>query len=268
MKTLVMLAALLAQSADDHPRAVAGRIQFPSADDVKSWTDKGPEYATVLKAVLAKETWGAAVKFLEENLAPFSDDWTIAVSLGEWEGDHPAHGERDGKAAVIKFNMKKLGAYERKMIDFRKQDEDLRKNGKRIEWKVPPLKYDRLIPHELVHVLQGGFASPDWFHEGLASWAGDDMNYVKAFLYKAESVQDVEAKLGTDDDVYGRGQIFMKWLEQKLGRAAFKTLAKSTFIDGGAVKPALEKLLKIDWDRIKADELAWAKTYSTQQKPK
>lgn len=263
----VALLFLLLQSPDDHAKAVVGRIAFPKAEEVKRWADKGPEFANVLDVVMKRETWTAAVKFIEEHVAPFADDWKIEVTLAEWEGNHPAEGERVDKAAPVKFNMKRLSAYEKKMIDFRRQEAELKKKGKRFAWKIPPLKYDRLIVHELVHVVQGTYKSPEWFHEGLASWAGADPNYVMAFLYNNEEVKDVEKPL-EGDDLYGRSQLFMMWLEKKAGRDAFKKLAKATIVDGGETKPALEKLLGTTWEKIAAEELAWTTQYGKKNRPK
>src|SRR5688572_8009797 len=183
MMIALPLLILLFQSPDDHARAVVDRIVFPKPEVVKQWADKGPEYANVLDVVMKRDTWAAAVKFIEERVAPFADDWKVEVFLAEWEGDHPATGDRVKKYAPVKFNMKRLSAYEKKMIDFRRQEEELKKKGKRFAWKIPPLKYDRLIVHELVHVVQGEYKSPEWFREGLASWAGADPNYVMAYLY-------------------------------------------------------------------------------------
>ena len=261
------LLLLFQQSADDHAKAVVDRIAFPTAEQVKSWADKGPEYANVLGIVMKRETWTAAVKFIEEHVGPFADDWKIAVTLEEWEGSHASHGERTEKAATVKFNMKRLSAYEKKMIDLRRQEAELMKKGKRFAWKIPPLKYDRLIVHELVHIVQGTGGAPDWFREGMASWAGADPNYVMAFLYNNDAVKEVDSPL-EGDDLYGRGHLFMMWLESKAGREVFKKAAKAIFLDGGEVKGSLEKLLGMAWDKLSAEELAWTTQYAKKNRPK
>ncbi len=267
MIPLLAILLLVSQSADDRAGAVVDRIAFPKAAEVKSWTDKGPQFKNVLDVVLKREHWKSAVKFIEEHLGPIADDWKIEVSLAEWEGDHPSEGERKGKAAPVRLNMKRLSAYEKKMIDFRQQEQELKKKGKRFAWKIPPLKYDRLIVHELVHIVQGEYKSPAWFHEGLASWAGADPNYVMAYLYHNDDVKDVESPL-EGDDLYGRSQLFMMWLEKKAGREAFKKLAKATIFDGGEAKAALEKLLGAAWEKISAEELAWTTQYAKKNRPK
>ena len=267
MNALALLLLLVVQSPDDRAKAVVDRISFPKAEEVKTWADKGPEYKNVLDVVLKREAWRAAVKHVEELLAPISDDWKIEVSLSEWEGNHPAEGDRKGTAAPVKFNMKRLSAYELKMIDFRRQAEELKKKGKRLDWKVPPLKYDRLIVHELVHVVQGEYASPEWFREGLASWAGADPNYVMAYLYNNLEVKEVEAPLD-GDDLYGRSQIFMLWLEKRSGREIFKKMVKATILDGAEVKETLAKLLGMSWEKIVEEELIWTTQYGKNHRPK
>ena len=267
MKSLLPLLLLFPQSSDDHAKAVVDRIVFPKAEEVKDWADKGPEYKNVLDIVLKREAWTAAVKTIEENVAPFADDWKIQATLAEWEGSHESHGERADKAGTVKFNMKRLAAYEKKMIDYRRQEAELKKKGKRFAWKVPPLKYDRLIVHELVHVVQGTYGGPDWFREGLASWAAADPNCLMGFLYNNNEVKQVESPL-EGDDLYGRSHLFMMWLEKKAGREVFKKLTKATILDAGEVKTALEKLLGTTWEKISAEELVWTTQYANKNRPK
>lgn len=264
---VLLIALLLLQSPDDRAQALLSRTAFPPAEEVKTWADKGPEYKNVLEVVLKRDSWKSSAKFVEEKLGPFGDDWTIQVTLAEWDGDHPSEADRKAKQAVVRFNMRRLSAYEKKMIDFRRQEAELKKQRKRFAWKVPPLKYDRLIVHELVHVLQGPYSSPPWFHEGLASWAGADPNYVMGFLYAHDEVKDVESPLD-GDNLYGRGQLFMMWLEKKSGAEIFKKLMKATAVDGADSKAALEKLLGTTWDKISAEELAWTTQYAKKNRPK
>jgi hypothetical protein len=62
--------------------------------------------------------------------------------------------------------------------------------------------------------------------------------------------------------------MFMKWVEHRLGKAGFKPLAKATFIENGEWKAALEKTLKLTWEQIVKDELAWATEYAGKTRPK
>ncbi|MBI2930326.1 MAG: hypothetical protein HYY16_01630 [Planctomycetes bacterium] len=258
---MVGLALVLAlgQATDEHARQVVERMTFPDAAAIKVWTDQGPEYKTVLDVVLKRGHWVAAVKALEERLGPFGDAWAIEVKLSEWGGTHVARGDRIGEKGEIAFNMRRLGEYERKLRDFRKQAEELRKQGKRMTWKVPPIKYERILHHELTHVLQGEYASPGWFHEGLASWMGGDLNYVKAFTVAKKPVQSIEVDLSADpDDEYGRGMLFFLWLEDRVRVAGIKKLYGATVVEGGDWKQALEEATRLEWAKIVEVERAWS----------
>ena len=265
MTLLLLLLAL--QSADDRAKAAVAKISFPSDDDVKAWTAKGDEHTRVLDAVLKRETWIAAVKSVEERLMPLGD-WTLTVKLTEWDSSHPAHGHREGAKAGILFNMKRLGAYERKMDGFRRQQEELRKQGKTMVWRVPPLRYERLIWHELAHVVQGEITTPAWFHEGLASWIGDDACYLHDFIDANRQVADVETALPRDEDPYGRGQFFMKWLEAKIGRDGMKRLVKAVYLDGADWKKSLVEVTKLEWDDLKKLELDATRAAAEKLRPK
>src|SRR5258705_10163824 len=173
------------------------------------------------------------------------------TSRREWKGTNPSHAERPHKVAPVKYTRRRWAESEKKLSDNRSRREALKKKGKRIAWKVPPLKYDRLVAHELVHVIQGSCKAPDWFREGMASWAGADPNYVMSFLYNNDAVKEVESPL-EGDDLYGRSHLFMMWLEKKSGREVFKKWAKATLIRGGEVKASLEKLLGMTWEKVSA----------------
>ncbi len=264
----LLLAALLAQGADDRARDFVKRITFPDADAIKAWTDQGKEHKQVLEVVLKREHWVAAAKEVESKLGPLKDEWSVEVKLGEWKGTHVAMGDRVGDKAQVRFNMRRLGEYERRMDGFRKQAEELQKQGKRMGWKVPPIKYERIIHHELTHVLQGEYKSPGWFHEGLASWMGSDMNYVIAFGYAKKLVQSNEVDLSADpDDEYGRGMMFFRWIEDRSGAAAVKKLYEATAVAGGDWKKSLEEAVHLEWGKIVEAERAWSEKYCRRHTP-
>ncbi len=266
---LVLLLVLQAPSADDRARDVVKRMTFPDEAAVKKWTDQGTEYVTLLNVLLKRELWVDAVKYVEEKLGPIGDTWAIEVALQEWNGTTVALGDRIGERCQVRFNMRKLGDYERKMEGFRKQDEELRKKGKRLSWKVPPIRYDRIVHHELTHILQGEVKTPGWFHEGLASWVGNDMNYVIAFGYAKKPVQSIEVDLSADpDDEYGRGMMFYKWLESKNGQAGVKKLFKATYADGVDWKKALEEATGLKWAGIIEAEREWSERYCKSHAPR
>lgn len=259
---------LLVQASDDRAREIVKRISFPAPEAVKSWTDKGPEYQRVLDVLLKRENWVGAIRTCEERLGPFADSWAIEVKLGEWNGTHVGKGDRFGDRAEVALNMRRLGEYERKLEDYRKQAEELRKQGKRMVWKVPPIRYERILHHELVHVLQGEYKSPGWFHEGFASWIGDDMNYIIAFANLGKPVQSIEVDLSADaDDEYARGMAFFKWLESRDGRDGIKKLFKLTAASGGDWKKGLEEVTHLSWEKVVAVEQEWSAEYFKKNTP-
>ena len=161
-----------------------------------------------------------------------------------------------------------LGEYERKMIDYRKQQEELAKQHKHMVWKVPPIKYERLIWHELTHIFQGEVKTPDWFHEGLASWMGDDICYILDFLVAGKEVMDIDEPLAAGDDAYPRGMMFMKWLEEKAGREGMKKIMKAVYTDGADWKKALCDGTKLEWASLKKVELEASKKLAEKNRPR
>lgn len=262
--------ALLAQAParDARARDIVERITFPDAGAVKQWTDQGPEYRTFLDILLKKENWVVAVRELEERLGPFADTWTIEVALDDWKSRLAATSNRSGARGRIRFNMRTLGGYERTLIALRKQAEDLKREGKRMRWKVPPVKYERLIHHELTHILQGDCESPGWFHEGLATWAAADMLYVISFAHARRPVQSIEVDLSADpDDEYGRGMMFFSWLESLKGRDGVRRLYQTSVVEGTPWKKALEDVTGLKWSGIIETERAWSAAFCAKHAP-
>jgi hypothetical protein len=261
--------ALVAQAAPEaRAKEIVGRMTFPDAESVKAWTDRGPEYKSLADILLRRENWILAVRELEERLGPFGDAWTIEVALDEWDGSLAAKTERGGDKGRIRFNMRRLGEYERKMMALRKQADDLKREGKRMAWKVPPVKYVRLLHHELTHVLQGVHQAPGWFHEGLATWAGADMNYVIAYAHARKPVLSIEVDLSAGpDDEYGRGMMFFRWLESVRGAAGVRKLYRATVVDGREWKPALEEVSGLAWADLVEAERAWSVKFCAEHRP-
>jgi hypothetical protein len=264
--TLCCSPGAAAPQGEDRPKKLVDAVSFPSAEQVKEWTAKGDEHKRVLDVVLKRDHWIAAVRAIEERLGAMGD-WTLEVKLSAWDSSHPAHGHREGTKAEILFNMRRLGEYERKMDEHRRRQEALAKEGKRMVWRVPPIRYERLIWHELAHVFQGEVATPDWFHEGLASWIGDDSCYLYDFAVANKEVADVDARLTRDEDPYGRGQFFMKWLDSKIGREGMKKVAKAVYADRTDWKKALTEATSLEWDALKKAELDATRTAAAKLRP-
>ncbi len=269
MPTTLLVALLLALQ-QDHAREVLKRVTFPSAETVKSWSEQGPEYRRVLEAVLSRDHWAAAIRTCEEKLGAFGDGWTIDVKLGEWRGTQVASGDRVGDRGEVRLNMRRLGEYERRMDEVRREAADLiRKGAKPVYLKSSPLQYPRIIHHELVHVLQGETRSPGWFHEGLAAWLADDACYIEAFFATQKEIQSVDVDLSAvADDEVARGHAFFRWFEERRGKEAVKELYKRTVTNGDDWKEALQGATGLEWSKIVAVERERTAETLKKKKPK
>jgi hypothetical protein len=164
--------------------------------------------------------------------------------------------------------MRRLAEYLEKLDAIEAQRKEFEKAGKRLVYKVPPTKFDRLVYHELTHVLQSGYEAPKWFTEGLASWIGDDPVYLYAFATADKRVGEIDEALEEEDDAYGRGLIFFKWLEQKSGRDALRKLAKETYLDRKPWKESLEKVTGLSWSDLRKEEREWSARRMRGYKPR
>jgi len=244
----LLLLVLAAQGADERAKKIAERISFARVEG------KSDEGKRALGLLTDKARWAAAIKEVEEKLGgPFQDGTALEVTF-DYDGDEFV---KMAGATTIRFNLKKIEAYQKKLDDLERQRLDLAKQGKRMVFRLPPARIERFIPHELTHVLQKqkGVEAPEWFDEGLAQWVGDDPNVLIGFALAERKVDSIEAPLAEAGDVYARGHLFFKWLEAK--GALRKTFAAALF---GAVpwKKALEEATGLAWDKILAAEKEWS----------
>lgn len=251
---IAILIALLAQ--EDRAEKLYGQVRFP--EDRKAWEAKSDTHRRVLDVVLRKDHWVGALRTIESRLGPLPDDLVITVELADWEGSVPAEGTGDGSSGQVRFNMRRLVEYLEKVDEFEKKRKELEKQGKRMYYKVPPTKYDRLVYHELAHVYQGGCKAPKWFLEGMASWIGQDPNYMYAFAVAGRKVEDIDTPLAEDDDNYGRGMLFFLWLETKIGSDGMKKLGTAVRGSEFDWKKTLETLTSTSWADVRKAELAWS----------
>lgn len=265
---MIRLALLIACAAAQEDRAekLYRQVQLPA--DRKEWEAKSDVHRRVLEIVLRKDHWVGAFRTIESKLGAFPDDLAIVVELADWDGSVPAEGHGDGSAGQIRFNLRRLVEYQEKIDAFEKKRKELEKQGKRMYYKVPPTKYDRLVYHELAHVHQSGCRAPKWFLEGLASWIGDDPNYMYAFAVAGKKVEDIETPLAEDDDNYGRGMLFFLWLESRIGEDGMKKLGPATRAKEFDWKKSLESVTGLAWAEIRATEKAWSAERLKRYTPK
>jgi hypothetical protein len=243
---LLSLAAI--QGADDRAKKNAERIAFAKQDA------RSDEEKHVLALLTDRPRWAAAFKEVEEKLGgAFKDDTAVLVTF-DYDGDEFA---KMAGATTIRFNLRKLEAYQKKLDDLERQRRELAKQGKRMTFRLPPAKIERFLPHELTHVLQKqkGAEAPEWFEEGLAQWVGDDSNVLIGFALAERKVESIETPVSEANDVYARGHLFFKWLESK---GAIRKTCSAALFGGVPWKKALEDATGLAWDRLLAAEREWS----------
>src|SRR5204863_4011948 len=139
-------------------------------------------------------------------------------------GEEYGQGSAAGIEGRVRFNLPKLEEYQRKVDELEKQKKNLEAEGRKAVFRVPPARLDRMIWHELTHVLQRGCEGPDWFREGMAVWVSEDPNTLLAFASAGRKVESIEMLLPARNDAYARGHLFWKWLDSK---GAAKKAARS-----------------------------------------
>jgi hypothetical protein len=200
--------------------------------------------------LLQKEYWVGAYTELANRFGPFPDDLDVSVDF-KHPGPEAAVTRCRKKERKVSFNLKM-------MVDLQKQHDELarrKREGKNAEFKVPPMKMDRLIVHEMTHVLQGACDAPQWFIEGMAQLAADDLNAIAKFLHDDKKIRPLDAAISDLNEIYARGHLFWKWLD---ARGAMPKTVELVFGQRVPWKQALEEAAGRSWTNIVADERDWS----------
>jgi hypothetical protein len=240
---------LLVVSRDDE-RALRffERVRFdkPEARD--------EEGRRILELFLKKEHWVGAYRTLEERFGKFPDDLEVAVDF-RLDGDRLGSARCGGSKGEISFNFARLIVARKKLDELEQMQKDARAEGKRIIVKVPPLKLDRIIYHEMTHILQRNYDAPGWFLEGMAEFVGEDDNAICSLATSARRVKDIDDPVAERQDTYARGHLFWNWLEE---RGAAKKAVELSILQRKPWKEALEEATKIPWSVIVPSERDWS----------
>jgi hypothetical protein len=255
MRSIPLLLLCLLQN---RPEKLFERVTFGKADP------SGDEERRVLEVLLKKEHWLEAFRILEEKIGPFPDALTVRVGF-DWPEDEYAHGGSGPGGGWIRFNLGKLGEYQKKVDQLEAQRKEEEKKGRRLVFRVPPARLDRVIWHELTHVLQRGLESPDWFKEGMAVWASDDPNCLAGFAASGKKARPVEETSADRNEIYARGHLFWKWLDS---RGLAKKVARETVIGRRGWRPALEEATGLEWEKLAAQEEEWSAAELERMRPK
>lgn len=253
---LLSLAALLPQGQQrandffDHVRFEAAN---PSADEEKK----------VLEVLQKREHWMGAFRTIEDKFGAFPDNLVLTVDFS-LEGREAGWGGGRGDEGKIRFNLRVLGDIQRKTDELVLKSKEAQSRGGTLIYKVPPAKIDRVIYHELTHVLQRGFKAPDWFNEGMAQYIANDPNNLYGFAVAGKKVESIDSDVDRTD-VYARGHLFWKWLETKF---AVKKVVDLTVFRGRDWKAALEESTGFPWTTLVLAERDWSSTELQKYKPK
>jgi hypothetical protein len=217
-------------------------------------TSDSDEERKVLDVLQKSEHWIGAYRAIETKFGAFPDNLAVKVNFS-LKGVEAGWGAGQGAEGRIRFNLKVLGDIQRKRDEIELKRKESQSRGATLVTKVPPAKIDRVIYHELTHVLQREFKAPDWFNEGMAQYLADDPNNLYGFAYHNKPVQEIDA-VGVDrGDMYARGHLFWKWLDS---RDAVKKVVALTLFDRKEWKAALEEGTGFPWVTLVLSEKAWS----------
>lgn len=240
--------AVLAFGLQDRAEKLFERITIEKVEP------RSDEERRVVDVLTRKENWLAAIRAVEEKIGTFPEGLTVKATF-DWPGDEYAHGGGAGDRGWVRFNLKKLEAYQKKIDAVEQQRIEEEKKGRRVVLRVPPARFDRILWHEMTHVLQRGYDAPDWFREGMAVWVSDDPNCLAAFANLGKKADRIETVLADTNDTYARGHLFWKWLASK---ELVKKTVDATVIGRKEWKASLEEATGLTWEKLVAAEQEWS----------
>lgn len=246
MRQVALLLLLAGQG--DRAEKLFEKVSFGKVES------RGEGDQRVLAIVADKVHWVGAFKRIEDKIGPWPEDLAVTVTF-DLEGEDPSRADCHDHKGFIQFNLPRLAQYQKKIDELDQKKKELAKEGKRVVFKVTPLRIERLVYHELTVVLQQDLEAPFWFHVGMASWIGDDMNYLTGFAHSGKKVENIEVPFQEQSDYFGRGHVFWKWLEMK---GAAKSAAKTVLYEKAPWKKALEDATGLSWEKLTAAEREWS----------
>lgn len=240
---------LLVLLADDQ-RA----LRFFDSIRFQKFEPPGDEGRRVMEILLKKEHWVGAYRTLEEKLGPFPDALALSVDF-DFDGEPLARALGKGTEGRVSFNLKRLAEEMKRLDAIEEERKALAKRGRSLYFNVPPIKFDRMIYHELTHVLQRNYEAPDWFNEGMAQWIGEDLNCVSTLAYTGAKVDFIDAASLKKIELYARGHLFWEWLAS-LGAA--RKVVEQTVFRRRPWKEAVEEATGNPWSVALIIEREWS----------
>lgn len=248
MKLLLLCSLLAAVGDDQRSEDFFGRIVFdtPAPD-----SDEGRR---VVEILTKKENWTGAFRALEQKYLRFPDDLKLEVDF-RLGGDEVGWGAANEAGGKVRFNLDRLIEHVKKSDALQAKLKEAQLRGQRAIVKVPSMRMDRLIYHELTHVLQRGYDAPAWFNEGMAQLIADDPNSIAAFVNGGKPVQAIDVDSSDRNHAYARGHLFWKWLDYR-GQA--KKAAEMAIAQRKPWKEVLEAATNRSWAVLLDEEQEWS----------
>lgn len=208
----------------------------------------------VLAILLNREHWLGAFQAIAEKFGPFPESLVVSVDF-DLDGEELARAAGKGDRGKVSFNLKKLTEGQKKHEAMEQKKREVEAKGGRFAYRIPPVRVERIIYHELTHVLQAGCKGPSWFLEGMAQLIGDDPNSMCGFAVNGRKVRDIDEPLTERNDIYARGHLFWKWLD---AQGAAQKVAQLCLSQHFPWKAAVEEATGLAWSAILTQERDWS----------
>jgi hypothetical protein len=248
MRSVGLLLFLVVLRDDDRALRFFERVRFEKPELLDE------DGRRVLEIFVKKEHWTGAHRTLEERFGKFPDDLEVVVDF-RLEGDQLGSAVGVGSKGKVSFNLKRLIEGQKKLDELERRKKEARAEGRTLVMKIPALKFERIIYHEMTHVLQRAYEAPPWFVEGMAEFVGDDENAIYSYAVSGRRVKDIDDPVAERIDTYARGHLFWNWLEE---RGAAKKAVELSILQRKPWKEAIEEATKLPWSVIVPSERDWS----------
>ncbi len=238
-------------------KLVTEGLQLPGREEMDRLAAKGEYHLKVVEFMGWRESWLAALAFMDDNTGLLGESLKVEVAFGSVGEGEVARATGSNGAGRITVDVDRWAATLKQGADFERRE----KEGT-FKIRVPLLRMNSVIIHELVHCFQSGTGTP-WVTEGMACYATRDPFYYYYFNYFQGKVAEID-KAGTDQNLhYGRGMAFFDFFEKKYGREKVRELIR-LMAQGTLPEEAAAKSSSRPWAEIVREESRWSEQHLRQ----
>lgn len=225
----------------------ADGVKFPDEETWAAVAEKSKEHARIVEAYLDRDLWARAFDAVEERYGLRRHDLKIELAFVALGDDQRLARTRtaDG-VSHFEINMDAMAPYLKEIDKYDKAVEA----GRSLSI-VEPVRAIGTLTHELVHVYQhqGKMKKvPAWLFEGMAAYAEPTDSHVRTFVYNGRKVEPLSAEIA-EEDAYGRGWLYFKWLHKEIKSAKLKTFV-ARVIGGEDYRDVAAELTGKKWEAI------------------